>query len=160
MCLFIRLQVLADTYVMCHSNEIINRIWEKMPWGKILASLKINGKTPTAHQWDKDFNVYVRIEIEFNFSTCEWEVLLCDYFIGFNSLLFLQAKLLLKTLVSGNQWEFFPRTFCQHCTIYSLLFFIFCPLYSSSYGRAREIGSFLELGKMKKINKPRKRSKD
>lgn len=143
----------------CYSKEIINRIWGKMPWGEIFTSLKVNGKTLIAHQWDKDFVVHVRIEIEFNFSTCE-NLYYVVILFGFNSLLFLQAKLQLKSLVSCNQWEFFlRRTFCEHCTICSFLLFIFWPFYCLSYGRIREIGSSLELSKMKRKNRPWKRSK-
>lgn len=128
-----------------------------MPWGEILASLKVSGKTPIAHQWDKDFAVHMRIEIEFNFSTCENLCYVIILFV-FNLLLFLQAKLQLKSLVSCNQWEFFlRRIFYQYCTICSFLLFVFCLFYCLSYGRIRE---FLELSKMKRKNRPRKRSKD
>lgn len=121
-----------------------------MPWGGISASLKINGKTPISHQLDKNFSVHVRIERQFNFSTCE-NLYYVIILFGFNSQLFLQAKLQLKFLVSCNQWEFFlRRTFCQCCAICSFSMFIFCPFYYLSYGRIREIGSFLELSKVKK----------
>lgn len=84
-----------------------------MPRSEILDSLKINGKPPVAHQWDKDFTAHVRIEIECNFSACENSCYVIILF-RFNSPLFLQAKVQLKSLVSCNQWEFFlRRTCCQ-----------------------------------------------
>lgn len=125
-----------------------------------MASVKINGKTTIVHQWDKDFSVHVRTGTKFNFPTCENLYYVIIVF-GFNSLLFLQATLQLKSLVSCNQWEFLlSRVFCQHCTICSILLFIFCPFYCLSYGRIWQIGSFWELDKMKRTTGPQKRIKD